>query len=562
MRRTAGIALISVLLVMLGIVVLGIGTLFLTNSSLMVSQNLISHSVARSNAESGIDVVVAALREEVARTGRQPATAPAPAVQLQGATIDYQLVTPLTWDDNLALIRTEGRGPRNARFTSEAVIEFVPGGGGGMTPYSGVIQTCENLGLSGSGRIDSFDSRQGPYSSSTARRNAMVRTLNDNGNITLNGNAPIWGDVYSTGSITATGSSSVLGNMFASGDVILRASTSYDGSITAGGRIDLNNTARVSGNIGANGNITFTNGAVVSGNASSGGNISFTNTGARVQGNALARGTIGYTHNNHSIRHVGGHSQQYGNPVPIERVPPQACDPLDLRAQVTALGAVPSGAGTVRGSYPRNQWRFTPTAASHYDETWNVQAWTAPPDISGEDAEVFGNEVRLYRLQAIDMTASSSLHISGGDVVLLVDGNVNFSGSSQLHIDPDSSLTLIVRGSTHLSASFRMNDIPPVNSNNVPAFSIYSTVRQEDIRNWPQAGVAISGNGKFSGTVYAPYSTVSVTGSGELSGAVLGRNVEVPGGAAIHYDEALANVEMGGGGGGTTEASIVVLSRR
>ena len=112
MNRAAGIALISVLLIMLSIMLVGLGTLMLTNSSLMISQNLIGHSIARTNADAGIDATVTALRVQVQETGRRPATVVAPPVRLSGATVDYRLDNSPQWIDDVTVIRVDAAGSR------------------------------------------------------------------------------------------------------------------------------------------------------------------------------------------------------------------------------------------------------------------------------------------------------------------------------------------------------------------------------------------------------------------------------------------------------------------
>ena len=550
MNRAAGIALISVLLIMLSIMLVGLGTLMLTNSSLMISQNLIGHSIARTNADAGIDATVTALRVQVQETGRRPATVVAPPVRLSGATVDYRLDNSPQWIDDVTVIRVKGSGPRGATHVAEAVVEYSEAAGGrGVAPYSGMILACEAITVSGGGRIDSFDSRSGPYRSGSANRNAHVRTLGPGGSVTITGYAPIWGDVHSTGSVTARGSSGILGNIHASGNINIHASTTYDGNMTAVGGILFDNTATVTGSVSAGSGITFANGARVRGNASSGGDIIFGNTGARIDGNALAAGSITRQHNNSSVRHVGGVSQENGSPAPDQPVAIRSCDPLNIDSMAAGFQSAPEGRQPVTADANR-EVRLTPTEALTRTGSW-VNDWSALDGV----APVEGG---FYRLPQLDMTSNSQLHIAGGDVVLFVDGDFTFSGNSKMRIEPGSTLTVYVSGRTSLGNSFDMDGIAPVNDAGQPVFSLYSLNRSAAM-----PGVSISGNAKVSGTVYAPHTAVRLDGSGELFGSVLGRRVEVPGGTGLHYDEALAEVEVGGGSGSDgTPASIRVLSRR
>ncbi len=69
------------------------------------------------------------------------------------------------------------------------------------------VVACEGLSLSGSGLIDSYDSRKGKYGGTNINQNAKVATVSDKANVVLDGNSPIWGDVRATGSVTLNGSS-------------------------------------------------------------------------------------------------------------------------------------------------------------------------------------------------------------------------------------------------------------------------------------------------------------------------------------------------------------------
>src|SRR5690625_7764155 len=100
-RNAQGIALISVLLIMLAVLVLGVGTLFLTQGNLLISKNLLSTSVARNNAESGIDATVAVMRAHYEATGELPTTLQrAPRVQLADGELDYAFFRTPEWEDN------------------------------------------------------------------------------------------------------------------------------------------------------------------------------------------------------------------------------------------------------------------------------------------------------------------------------------------------------------------------------------------------------------------------------------------------------------------------------
>lgn len=70
--------------------------------------------------------------------------------------------------------------------------------------------------------------------------------------------------------------------------------------------------------------------------------------------------------------------------------------------------------------------------------------------------------------------------------------------------------------------------------------------------------VSFSGNGQLSAVVYAPNADVSMNGggsSGSVYGAVVADTINVTGGSAFHYDEALSDMTDGNpcGIAGSTE---------
>ena len=94
--------------------------------------------------------------------------------------------------------------------------------------------------------------------------------------------------------------------------------------------------------------------------------------------------------------------------------------------------------------------------------------------------------------------------LTGGDVVLVVSGNFSAGGSHSIHIDPGSSLTIFVAGTTDLGASFEVLELgalptrapAPVNASGLPTFSIFSS-------NTSSSGVKLNGNGKLTASIYA-----------------------------------------------------------
>jgi hypothetical protein len=118
-----------------------------------------------------------------------------------------------------------------------------------------------------------------------------------------------------------------------------------------------------------------------------------------------------------------------------------------------------------------------------------------------------------------------------GDAVLYVTSSIDFSGEDKLVIAPDASLKIYMSGAkTSFSGSATWNaDGSPLQ------LQYYGLPTNTSIE--------ISGNGAFSGTIYAPAADLTLNGGGrdeyDFSGASISKSVTMNGKVQFHYDEAL-----------------------
>jgi hypothetical protein len=89
MKKQDGVALIATLLIMAAIVALGVGSLFLSNMNLRIAENSRTHTIARYNAEAGIEAALVQLKREYATNKTLPATLTLPAAP--ESTVRYKL---------------------------------------------------------------------------------------------------------------------------------------------------------------------------------------------------------------------------------------------------------------------------------------------------------------------------------------------------------------------------------------------------------------------------------------------------------------------------------------
>lgn len=569
---TRGIALVSVLLVLVAVLLLGVGSLVLTQSNLLIAENLTGNVIARSHAEAGIDATVAVLFDRFEAGDALPSSLPEAARSLvPEGTLAYELVADggyVLHGDGSVTLRVAGRGARDAEYIAEALVVFSRGADcagqpGGGSPFESAILACEGIELTGSGRIDSFDSRLEAYRQSTARNGGHVRTIGDAADIELRGNSPIHGNVVATGGVLATGSSRVYGDIDANGRVELRANAAYSGDVRTTGDVLVTNTSTIEGSVAANGDIRFTNGATVHGEARAGGDVTFAHPNPRVLGDVSAGGTI-HPHRNDASRHVDGEARTAAGPVGISEIAPQPCDPLAINDIVAAFEHVPSVGRVDTGQSQRERWELTPAGLRSFDDNWNVKSYVDTP---AHQVEVFGQASSMIRTDDLRI-GWRPLTVRGGHVVLFVDGDLDMNSSGGLVIEEGSRLTVFVTGQTTLGGSANMVDLRPVDRDGNVRFSLFSTHVDNGQH---QHGVRIQGNAHVAASVYAPYANVRVTGSGGLYGAVRGNRVDVRGAGGIHFDEALADLDLAdqrpGAPGSATgsaagPATVTVRSRR
>jgi len=133
----------------------------------------------------------------------------------------------------------------------------------------------------------------------------------------------------------------------------------------------------------------------------------------------------------------------------------------------------------------------------------------------------------------------SSISVSGNAVLtfavnchILLDGDFSTSGNGQVVCQAGAEF--YIGG----SGSFSGNGI--VNTAGIPAdVQLYGLGEGTSFD--------FTGNSNFSGTVYAPGSSVKISGNGAFFGAVVGNDITISGNGGFHYDESLASSNLTSG---------------
>ncbi|RJG48476.1 pilus assembly PilX N-terminal domain-containing protein [Motilimonas pumila] len=387
---------------------------------------------------------------------------------------------------------------------------------------SGVV-ACDGIALSGSGHIDSYDSRNGPYSQNNKNNNASVQTINANADITLSGDSPIYGNVTANGKFTSTGSASLDGSVTAAGDISIKGGS---------GSGD-----RVTGDVMSYGSMILDDWIPM------GGDIS-----VKDAFNGITRDKIDELPN-----HVSFHDLDPDQNPSFS----SSCDPADIATQLAGIASLKGANGQTPPKVDTTAWysgkgnqpiQYTPDNGQYYDKSSKQFQ-----DIPAITTELMGEEVQAIVIESLTLK-NDSIHISGGDVVLVVQGDFKTAGSpANITIESGSSLTIITESKVDIGSSANITADATLSDNNKPPFTIYSAYESTGDSD---TGVKMNGATDMYASVYAPLTHIDINASGDMMGAVRGKTVDLSGDGGMHYDEALGTVETPIGEGKAAIASM------
>ncbi|AJY49409.1 hypothetical protein KO116_00910 [Halomonas sp. KO116] len=395
------------------------------------------------------------------------------------------------------------------------------------TPFQSPVVGCEGVSSGGGSTFSSYRSNEGAWNGEPGnfveQDTPLIRTTADNANVVLGGNEKIHGGIEALGTITLNGSSQVFGSILANQTIYLNGGGAY-----------------VERNTESLADVIFGSSARVDGVVRAQGDVRFNNYSASVGEGIYAGGNITSDRNPVSD-HIDPNKRanfSSNSDVSLNRVEEQPCDIVDFagnslseeiaryQEELTSIGDITVGA------YPNVEWRFSPQQIERYDQTSNINRWVshASPELN----TLFGEQASIYRLNSLKLTSSSSLRVTGGNVVIVIDEDFTMGGGGAgLVIDGDSSLTVFVEGKVDFGSVLNMPEINSINSNGESTFSIFSGYSGSD------TGVNFHSSNRVVANVYAPYTNVSVNSGANFFGSVRGRNVNVSGNGSIVYDEVL-----------------------
>ena len=408
---------------------------------------------------------------------------------------------------------------------AESPPVFVKLVNGGKSGVSDILVGCEGVSVSNGGKIVG----------------GSVKSIIPGSQIRLTGGTFVEGEVISAGGIFTQGSSGAGGGLFSRGNISIDSAATYGGPFVTTGNVAFGNSAKVEGEVSADGDVDFSNAARV-GSVKSGGKVSFYNSSAYVEGGVNAEGGVenksgyrGKPIGDFAGGDVTSESHVSNADYLSEKISPKGgsagCDIKEIGRVIDDFD-MPSNGDITIGNYPLVNGTITPDGIQAFDETWKADVTLA--ESSQEKVPDFNGLVPVVRTGDLTLT-NGELNVSGGDVVLFVDGDLTLGsgGGSGLTIADGSTLTVYVTGSTNMLSSTQMSQLPMM-TNGRPTFSLFSS--KKDFSDYDK-GVKIDGSAKALASIYAPFANVSVEAGGGLKGNVRGKTVSVSGGAGIEYHQ-------------------------
>ncbi|NIM90922.1 MAG: hypothetical protein GTO17_08235 [Candidatus Aminicenantes bacterium] len=148
-------------------------------------------------------------------------------------------------------------------------------------------------------------------------------------------------------------------------------------------------------------------------------------------------------------------------------------------------------------------------------------------DNGGSDTISESGEYTNFRL-----SNSSTVTITS-EVILYITGEFSMVSNTQLEIAEDANLTVYLGGSFVQESNTQINNL----SMNPTSLLLLCTDSFTGDMEW-------NSNSDFWGAVYSPKANVVFNSSANFYGSVIGKYVDITSQANIHYDEALASLEI------------------
>lgn len=517
-NSNSGVALVTVLVITAVTLALGYAALTISLSVLQGSKAAESSVQARLNAESGLDAIFVFLSDQFHQgVSLDEIEFSIPRVLLGTGMVlqeplDYSFSSsesPILSGDNV-LLSIDGLTTNDTTYTVSASLLYNPG------------STAE------------LDPDATPENPSTIQ-DILYRGLTSCSSSDFHNATFVQSDVWSVGDLNLKNGMALHGN------IIVNSNTELDSSVA------------VHENAYINGNLTLKNGAVIYGSAFVRGNLAL-HSSAKIYGQVYVTGDV-TPQNTPGVYKIQEGGNSYENEIFNEAM--MRFETFTLSE--SACSSSPSQKTAIEGDIEK-LLQNRPPAPPSYEV--NKGVWNISPGLFNDEVvttklgEFAGQNIRFMYLDNFNVTGKS-VHISGGDVVILVRNETKLNGPN-LKIDPDSSLTIITPSQIEVSGG--PTTWSTVNDNNIPSLSFYTSYRSSNKSGYHQT----NRSGRIHAVVYSPYSNVTFDNSAQLTGAIVAGKIIVKNSGFIIHNPRLFDL-IGGAtipGGGQSSDGLEVIQRR
>jgi Tfp pilus assembly protein PilX len=412
----------------------------------------------------------------------------------------------------------------------------------GNSVFTGAVTTCNGASLGSGGVIDSYDSKNGAYNSNAPGGNGDVTILNEGSSLNLSGSVDVYGNVSVNGKVSLT-NGKIYGDVSASGDITTNNSgeASIGGAIESGGNViykSTDSTGNTPDSISSNNSVTIGG----DGQTAFNGDVSYggDNGGAYTSGDNVNNNVTQYDQNH------------------VSEIATEVCDILNISGEFdninNGIGSLANSVSTAvnfggnNTSYVISDSRLIDT---HNDKIIDVQ--TESVEFQGTDTDVYVLDLEGFSYGGLSLTVES-----GSNVTVYLSEDTLIGGSIQ--VEDGATLTILTKSSFEVGSNGSITNLngdsttssSAVNSDGNIGITLYSGYESTSNSDY---GINLLGGTDSYLTTYATEASVKIQASGNQYGAIRSNYLDITNTSiGLHYDEQIANANIGeGDGSGTIE---------
>lgn len=416
----------------------------------------------------------------------------------------------------------EDSSSSNVEYPSDGTVQITLSGPIESGEVEGpIVSDAPTLALSNNGKIDSYDSTDGPYTSGNENAPVIVE-----GDFKPSNSVEIGGDVRAGGNADISNNILVSGKTIIAGDSIITNNPEFDGLYSTGGDVKSSWGGTFNDDVIVGGDATKFGNALVKGDLHVAGDVNdLWNT--EIEGDLIVGGNINDGHG----ATVHGDVYEGGEKPPDDPHDPNIEYPDSVDTEITDKETALSN-------------------SNDNDETSTIV-----------NDELVGCETTCtlesgsYYLDHVTFDSDDTLvfDTSDGPIDLYVDEDIALTNKAEIEIQGDNGVEVFLNGDLDMSKQAAITEA----GDRSPLFWLNMN---------PESSAKFSNKASFVGIVYGPGSEtrdgvdVHISNQVEIFGAIVGNVGGTSNKNSIHFDEALIDSEQFGSGNDTGRLSYLNIA--